>query len=172
MNYLSRIIARFERQKAKGIAKYGQPLEQNNREVLEAIEAIAEELTDGLMYLEEVKEKLQNKGVKYNWISVKDELPQNGQEILTYYYDKAFDIHQIYTLEYFYKGTVMDYNISNKFESDKLNLLDTILNHDNDIKAPEDGFYIFDNIDGKNCGYRKHADVITHWMPLPEAPKE
>jgi len=61
MNYLSRIIARFERQKAKGIAKYGQPLEQNNREVLEAIEAIAEELTDGLMYLEEVKEKLQDR---------------------------------------------------------------------------------------------------------------
>lgn len=62
MNYLSRIIARFERQKAKGISKYGQPLEQNNRDVIEALEYLAEELTDGLMYLEEVKEKLQKAG--------------------------------------------------------------------------------------------------------------
>ena len=63
--YLKSIIARFGRQKAKGINKYGKPLEQNDREVVEAMEYLAEELTDALMYLEEVKEKLQtNSGCK------------------------------------------------------------------------------------------------------------
>lgn len=62
MQYINRILARFSRQRVKGINKYGRPLEQNDREVLEAIEYLAEELTDGLMYLEEVKEKLQRAG--------------------------------------------------------------------------------------------------------------
>lgn len=56
--YLDRILARFKRQKAKGIAKYGQPLEDNPRGVIEALEYLAEELTDGLMYVEEAIEKL------------------------------------------------------------------------------------------------------------------
>ena len=56
--YLDRILARFERQKTKGKAKYGQPLEDNPRGVIEALEYLAEELTDGLMYVEEAIEKL------------------------------------------------------------------------------------------------------------------
>ena len=55
--YLDRIVARFKRQEAKGISKYGQILEDNPRGVLEALEYLAEELTDGLMYVEEAIEK-------------------------------------------------------------------------------------------------------------------
>ena len=50
--YLDRIVARFKRQEQKGISKYGQILEDNPRGVLEALEYLAEELTDGLMYVE------------------------------------------------------------------------------------------------------------------------
>lgn len=55
--YLDRIVARFKRQEQKGISKYGQILEDNPRGVLEALEYLAEELTDGLMYVEEAIEK-------------------------------------------------------------------------------------------------------------------
>ena len=55
--YLDRILARFKRQEQKGISKYGQILEDNPRGVLEALEYLAEELTDGLMYVEEAIEK-------------------------------------------------------------------------------------------------------------------
>ena len=55
--YLDRIVARFKRQEAKGISKYGQILEDNPRGLLEALEYLAEELTDGLMYVEEAIEK-------------------------------------------------------------------------------------------------------------------
>ena len=57
--YLDNIIERFDRQTEKGIKKYGQTLEDNPRtDPLVALEYLAEELTDGLMYLEELKEKL------------------------------------------------------------------------------------------------------------------
>ena len=55
--YLDRIVARFKRQEQKGVSKYGQILEDNPRGVLEALEYLAEELTDGLMYVEEAIEK-------------------------------------------------------------------------------------------------------------------
>jgi len=58
-SYLDRIIDRFNHQTQKGIKKYGQILEDNPRtDPLIALEFMAEELTDGLMYLEELKEKL------------------------------------------------------------------------------------------------------------------
>lgn len=56
--YLFRIMDRFNRQNEKGISKYGDILENNPRGPEEALEYLAEELTDGLNYLEELKEKL------------------------------------------------------------------------------------------------------------------
>jgi len=65
--YLERIIARFKHQTEKGISKYGQILEDNPRtDPLVALEYLAEELTDGLMYLEELKEKLPNSPLSFN----------------------------------------------------------------------------------------------------------
>lgn len=57
MRYFDRIADRFKRQEQKGISKYGQVLEDNPRGVVEALEYLAEELTDGLMYVEEAIEK-------------------------------------------------------------------------------------------------------------------
>ena len=57
--YKDRIDARFARQEAKGISKYGHILEQNPRKVIEAIEYGLEEITDLMMYLEEAKEKIE-----------------------------------------------------------------------------------------------------------------
>jgi len=69
--YLDRIVARFKRQEAKGISKYGQILEDNPRGVLEALEYLAEELTDGLMYVEEAIEKVK-KEVDHDWLRVSE----------------------------------------------------------------------------------------------------
>lgn len=55
--YLERILNRFNRQREKGISKYGKILEENPRDVILALEALAEELTDALMYAEEAIEK-------------------------------------------------------------------------------------------------------------------
>lgn len=55
--YLERILNRFNQQREKGISKYGQILEENPREAILALEALAEELTDALMYTEEAIEK-------------------------------------------------------------------------------------------------------------------
>ncbi len=105
-----------------------------------------------------------------NWISVKESLPESGQEVLVYYFDKGFDIHQICIVTYFKKGDVMDTAIPNKHDIPEKNLLDALFNKDNEIKAPEEGFYIYDYTDKHNIGFRKHADLITHWQPLPEPP--
>lgn len=55
--YLERILNRFNQQREKGISKYEQILEENPRDVILALEALAEELTDALMYAEEAIEK-------------------------------------------------------------------------------------------------------------------
>jgi|BioPla2DNA2_1021312.scaffolds.fasta_scaffold118924_2 hypothetical protein len=106
-----------------------------------------------------------------NWISAKDKLPENEQEVLTYYYDKPFDIHQIDLLTYYTKGTVIDTKIDRDMSKTKAErLLNTLFNKDFEIKAKEDGFYICEYDENGDTYYRKHADCITHWMPLPEPP--
>jgi hypothetical protein len=57
--YLDRIIDRFRSQEAKGINKYGQVLEQNHADIQERLEHLAQELSDGLMYIEWIKEHYQ-----------------------------------------------------------------------------------------------------------------
>ena len=97
------------------------------------------------------------------WTSVKDGLPESGQRVLVYYYDKPFELHQFELLEYFKKCDVMS---EVPFDSDYEGI-DRIIDlffSNKVIKAREDGFYFISN------GYRKHADCITHWMPLPELP--
>lgn len=89
------------------------------------------------------------------WISIKDKLPESGQQVLIYWYDEPYEVHQVHLLSYFKKGDVMDISVDYTEESP-----------DNKIKALEDGFYLYDG------NWRKHADIITHWMPLPEFPKK
>jgi hypothetical protein len=57
MGYRQPIIDRLDRQTAKGIAKYGGPIDKSGHltSATEALEYLAEELTDGLVYVEHVK---------------------------------------------------------------------------------------------------------------------
>lgn len=57
-NYLANIVERFNMQVQKGIGKYGQVLEQNNTSISARLEHLAQELTDGLAYIEWAKEYL------------------------------------------------------------------------------------------------------------------
>jgi len=57
--YLDKIIDRFRSQEAKGFNKYGQVLEQNHADIQERLEHLAQELSDGLMYIEWIKEHYQ-----------------------------------------------------------------------------------------------------------------
>lgn len=58
--YWERITQMADRQREKGISTYGQGLEQNIvPDALKRIEYIQEELIDALMYMEWLKEKLE-----------------------------------------------------------------------------------------------------------------
>lgn len=62
--YWKRITAIAERQRQKGIDTYGQGLERNTAAMLTRIEYLEEELVDGLMYCEWMKDKLMEGGGK------------------------------------------------------------------------------------------------------------
>jgi hypothetical protein len=100
---------------------------------------------------------------KIEWVSVKERLPESSEEVLVY--SDVFDL-----LTYFKKGAVMDYAINISILNPEIKLLDSIFNKENEIKALEDGFYIYDNVTGE-CGWRKHANNITHWAKMPEPPE-
>lgn len=60
--YWERITKMYEKQRRKGIETYGMTLEQNTAlNTLERLEYLEEELIDGLMYIEHLKEKLMEK---------------------------------------------------------------------------------------------------------------
>lgn len=54
--YWDRICALSAKQRAKGIETYGQGLESNPDDILKRIEHLEEELIDGLMYCEWIKD--------------------------------------------------------------------------------------------------------------------
>ena len=57
--YWERITALADKQRAKGMSKYGQGLEVNPADILARINHLQEELIDGLMYCEWIKEWVQ-----------------------------------------------------------------------------------------------------------------
>ena len=56
--YWERILAIADRQRAKGMETYGQGLESNPAAIMTRLEYLEEELIDGLMYIEWIKEWL------------------------------------------------------------------------------------------------------------------
>ena len=59
LDYWSNICEMQKKQTEKGIKTYGQPLEDNNSmTIFDRLEYLEEELIDGLMYIEHIKEKL------------------------------------------------------------------------------------------------------------------
>ena len=67
------------------------------------------------------------------WISVKDRLPDHGQQVIGFIPDEF-----IFTCDY----------------------------------DQELGFCDYWDIETENMYYRPFNDHVTHWMPLPEAPKQ
>lgn len=56
--YWERISTISERQRAKGIETYGQGLESNPAAIMTRLTYLEEELIDGLMYIEWIKDKI------------------------------------------------------------------------------------------------------------------
>ena len=59
--YWENICKLSERQRAKGMKTYGQGIESNPADMIKRIEYLQEELIDGLMYCEWIKDKLTEK---------------------------------------------------------------------------------------------------------------
>ena len=59
-NYRKQVIDLLDKQDAKGMSKYGCPLEQSKAEIAEKLNHLAEELVDGLRYVLWVMAELQS----------------------------------------------------------------------------------------------------------------
>ena len=55
------VIAKFQQRSALGIAKYGTTLDRTDLKPLDWIQHAQEELMDGILYLEKLKQELQPK---------------------------------------------------------------------------------------------------------------
>ena len=107
-----------------------------------------------------------------NWIAIKNRRPDNEQQVLTHYYDAPLGIHEYSVLTYFEKGTPITDEIPPEGETDTEILMGLIFQEPN-RKTEADGFYIYDVGGHGYCRWSKHADYITHWMPLtPPAGEE
>lgn len=58
--YWKNITRIAERQRVKGIRSYGKGIEDNNLSVIDRFEFLQEELIDALMYIEWIKEGIQD----------------------------------------------------------------------------------------------------------------
>lgn len=63
--YWERIQSIYHRQEAKGLKKYGIPLEANPAAIQTRLTYLEEEMVDGLMYIEWVKEQLRKAGAEH-----------------------------------------------------------------------------------------------------------
>ena len=61
--YWKAIEALAEKQRAKGIDKYGQGLEMNPMGIIDRLAYLEEELVDGLFYIEHIKAWLKEQGI-------------------------------------------------------------------------------------------------------------
>ena len=122
--YWKNICAIAERQRAKGIATYGQGIEMNPADVITRIEHLQEELVDALMYCEWIKDGIKGTG---NWIPVTERLPD--RECIAIGYQNEM---------------VIGYISENRYS--------------------KTGFSVE--------GAGEYLGEVTHWMPLPEPPKE
>ena len=72
------------------------------------------------------------------WVNIKEKLPESGQEVLVYWWDKGAKIHQIYTATYFKENDVMDTVIPDKYDMPEENLLDACSIPKRDSGAPKE----------------------------------
>ena len=105
------------------------------------------------------------------WIKLKDATPENGQKVLTYYFDDGDDKDGFSVLGYYTKGTVISTKTCREGNSPVERLLKEIFDGEK-IIAEEDGFYMAALDQNGDIVYLRHADTITHWQPLVGPPQE
>lgn len=106
------------------------------------------------------------------WIPVTERLPYSGEPVLVYWYEPDYEVHQTHICEYYRKGDVVEDEVEPMGDTPDERLLDVVLGGRGNKIIEQNGFYIFDCVDGTGmCKWRRHSDCITHWMPLPEPPK-
>ena len=103
------------------------------------------------------------------WISVEDRLPEPEGEVFIFAIRNGFDgqKYHIVTTAMYEDGTVStDDSIWNWYD------LDFNYDEENDQYLIPEGWWEYRHYnpdDVYNCGV---DDIVTHWMPLPELPKE
>ena len=103
-----------------------------------------------------------------NWIRVDEKKPDNEQEVLIYWDEREkYGVEQYHVHTYFFKGAFLGYKEDVNIKNGAKRLYDSLNNPNNEMYAEEDGFYFYHS----DVILMKHADIITHWMPL-ERPKD
>ncbi|MBQ6906205.1 MAG: DUF551 domain-containing protein [Clostridia bacterium] len=116
---------------------------------------------------ENIAEQLYNEGYrKQEWISVEEKLPDDEQKVIVSAIEKTFGkrwtimaahigYHKITTEEYGWRD----------FEGD------TEYDEENDCFWIPECWYETNSVDGNDNWIIDDDFIVTHWMPLPEAPK-
>lgn len=100
-----------------------------------------------------------------NWTSIKDKLPESGQEAFTYF--KVNEIQHYEILTYYRKGDMVEDESPPSGETPTERLVRAIFTPPKMREIEQDGFYYYDaNHGDKYCKWHRHGDVITHWAEL------
>lgn len=161
----------YERQK-QDIPWLLDQLEQAQKEI-ERLKDINSALENDLINANMNLERLTERVEAQRWIPVTERLPYSGEPVLVYWYEPDYEVHQTHICEYYRKGDVVEDEVDPMGDTPDERLLDVVLGGRGNKIIEQNGFYVFDCVDGTGmCKWRRHSDCITHWMPLPEPPKE
>ncbi|MDR1630061.1 MAG: hypothetical protein LBS36_07615 [Oscillospiraceae bacterium] len=106
-------------------------------------------------------------GAKDNGWNPVTQPPKSGQEVLVL----LGDDQDVDLVTYYRKGAPLSDEGPSRGDTGTGRLLDAIFQPPMRY-AEADGFYLYDTApDGYNK-WRRHADIITHWQPVPAPPKK
>lgn len=126
------------------------------------------------------------------WNKLDEIKPKSGQDVIAFYRDDIFNVNSEFFATYCEKGYVLrdevrltreglrqlvnenpdlrKYVIPNDIVATRTLML--VFGHIGEFAVKEPGFYLFEcNAHTGLMEWRKHADIVTHWMPKPAAPE-